>query len=479
MLYQELGHRLGRRRWSPRSTTGELRSLKGFAAKTEENIARGHPSAELVRRRVLVSVALEVAEDLLERFRRSTGVRRVAYAGSLRRMAETIGDVDLLVALDGSRTGHGGVRRAPTWSTRVIARGDTKTSILTRNGPPGRPPRGPPRGLGRRDDLLHRLEGPQHPDPRDGGAQGPEAQRVRPVSRPTSGDLLAAETEEEVYERARPAVHPAHPARGPRRDRGRAGRRAAGPDHAAADPRRPAHPHEPHRRARDPGARWWRPRPNTGTPTTPSPTTRPNLAMQRMTDAKILAQRVQVAKLQSQLPEDAPAPRHRAQHRPPTVRSTGTRSSSSGFDLTVASVHSHFNQSRGRDDARVIRAIENPFVNVIGHLTGRKIGRRAPIDLDLEAVFEAAGSHGHGARDQRLSRPARPAGRAHPVGTPARREVLDRHRLARAGASRRSCGSVSRPLNADGSSKDDVINAWPIGKLERFLRKGRPKAAAR
>ena len=42
----------------------------------------------------------------------------------------------------------------------------------------------------------------------------------------------------------------------------------------------------------------------------------------------------------------------------------------------------------------MVRAIENPSVNIIGHLTTRKIGRRDPVDLDLEAVFEAAGRTG-------------------------------------------------------------------------------------
>ena len=42
----------------------------------------------------------------------------------------------------------------------------------------------------------------------------------------------------------------------------------------------------------------------------------------------------------------------------------------------------------------MIRAIENPHVNIIGHLTTRKIGRRPPIDLDLDAVFAAAARTG-------------------------------------------------------------------------------------
>ena len=48
-----------------------------------------------------------------------------------------------------------------------------------------------------------------------------------------------------------------------------------------------------------------------------------------------------------------------------------------GFDICVASVHSHFTQSAKEMTRRLIRASENPYVNIIGHLTTRLIGRRA------------------------------------------------------------------------------------------------------
>ncbi|MDX6596041.1 MAG: polymerase, partial [Solirubrobacterales bacterium] len=112
---------------------GSLKELKGFSKKTEENILAGIRRVQESGGRVLVSVALELAELLLERLGSIDGVRRAAYAGSLRRMRETIGDVDLLVASDDpgpimeAFTGYGVV-------DRVIARGDTKSSVLTRTG---------------------------------------------------------------------------------------------------------------------------------------------------------------------------------------------------------------------------------------------------------------------------------------------------------------------------------------------------------
>ena len=60
------------------------------------------------------------------------------------------------------------------------------------------------------------------------------------------------------------------------------------------------------------------------------------------------------------------------------------------LDWVVASVHSSFAMDAIAMTERIVRAIENPLVDVIGHLTGRKIERRPPYELDFEAVLEAA-----------------------------------------------------------------------------------------
>jgi len=58
-----------------------------------------------------------------------------------------------------------------------------------------------------------------------------------------------------------------------------------------------------------------------------------------------------------------------------------------GLDWVVASIHAAFSTS---PTERVLAAMENPNVDVIGHLTGRKINKRAPMDIDLERVFATA-----------------------------------------------------------------------------------------
>ena len=60
------------------------------------------------------------------------------------------------------------------------------------------------------------------------------------------------------------------------------------------------------------------------------------------------------------------------------------------LDWTVASVHTSFRIPKGEMTARIVRAIEHPYVDCIGHLSGRKILQRAPYEFDFEAVLEAA-----------------------------------------------------------------------------------------
>jgi DNA polymerase (family 10) len=59
-----------------------------------------------------------------------------------------------------------------------------------------------------------------------------------------------------------------------------------------------------------------------------------------------------------------------------------------GFDWCVASIHSHFDLPPEAQTARLLRAMSDPAVSAIGHLTGRYIGRRPGIELDLEPVLE-------------------------------------------------------------------------------------------
>jgi DNA polymerase (family 10) len=446
---------------------GRLAALKGFSRTTERNVIEAVRRLRASEGRVQVNEALEVAEDLLDRLREIPGVRRAAYAGSLRRMAETIGDVDLLVASDRPErvmdafVGYGTV-------ARVLAHGPTKSSIVTTGG---------------LQVDLRVIELPAW-----GAAMiyftGSKAHNIRiremavrkklklneyGLFRAAGGDLLAADTEEAVYERlGLPFIEPTL-----REDRGEIEAALAGelPDLITLRQiRGDLHTHTDLTDGLAPLERMLEAAAAHRYAYYAVTDHAPNLSMQRMTDEKMLAQRDRVQALQDRFPT------MRLLHGTelnidPDGGVDWPESFLRGFDLTVASVHSHFGQSRDQMTRRVIRAIENPGVHIIGHLTTRKIGRRDPVDLDLEAVFEAAGRTGTALeinaypdrldlRDEHVLWARRHGVRfaidtdAHAVGH------LDMMRFGVATAQR---GWLT---------KDDVINAWPITKLQRFLRKG-------
>jgi DNA polymerase (family 10) len=76
------------------------------------------------------------------------------------------------------------------------------------------------------------------------------------------------------------------------------------------------------------------------------------------------------------------------------------------LDVVIASVHTRFEQSREEMTARVLRAIENPYVRILGHPTGRLLLRREPFALDMAAVLKRAAELGvameHNAAPERL-----------------------------------------------------------------------------
>ena len=87
-----------------------------------------------------------------------------------------------------------------------------------------------------------------------------------------------------------------------------------------------------------------------------------------------------------------------ARPRPVVVRSFGTLDYPDEFlatlDLVVASLHTSLRQPREKVTQRVINAIRNPHVDIIGHPTGRLIQEREGADLDMEAVLQAAAESG-------------------------------------------------------------------------------------
>lgn len=64
------------------------------------------------------------------------------------------------------------------------------------------------------------------------------------------------------------------------------------------------------------------------------------------------------------------------------------------LDIVVASVHIRHKETREEMTARIVRAVENPHVDILGHPTGRLLGRREPYEVDMEAVIDACARTG-------------------------------------------------------------------------------------
>lgn len=108
---------------------GSLASLHGMGKKKVENIKKGIESFEKARERTPLYEALTLAEEVIDHLRQAPGIGRISTAGSLRRMRETVGDIDILACgKDGARI----IRhftRFPKIS-RILAEGVTKGSVV-------------------------------------------------------------------------------------------------------------------------------------------------------------------------------------------------------------------------------------------------------------------------------------------------------------------------------------------------------------
>ncbi|MHC4429014.1 MAG: DNA polymerase/3'-5' exonuclease PolX, partial [Planctomycetota bacterium] len=107
---------------------GKLEALPRMGEKTVQNIRSAIAFAEKAGRRVLLGRALPLAEGLVERLGAVKGVKQIVYAGSLRRGKETIGDVDLLAQTDEPRALVDAFTTMPGVD-RVLVAGSTKCSV--------------------------------------------------------------------------------------------------------------------------------------------------------------------------------------------------------------------------------------------------------------------------------------------------------------------------------------------------------------
>ncbi|MEK7280925.1 MAG: PHP domain-containing protein, partial [Chloroflexota bacterium] len=139
-------------------------------------------------------------------------------------------------------------------------------------------------------------------------------------------------------------------------------------------------------------------------------------------------------------------------------------------EVVVASVHSSMLQEQEKMTARVLKALDNPYIHILGHPSCRLLGVRDPVQLDWEAVFQRAAQKGKvleiNAMPQRLDLKDIHAYRARELGV---KLVIstDAHSAAQLDLINYGVGVVRRGW----CQPSDVINTWPLEKIKAFLAK--------
>jgi DNA polymerase (family 10) len=472
-LYQELGiSSVGE--LTDAIKAGRLQDLKGFGAKSEEKLLHG---IELLQRgsgRVLLNVATATATAMVAAISAVPGCLRCTWAGSLRRMRETTGDIDILAAADDSAPLMAAFAGLPE-AAEVIAAGSAKTSIRTTAGLQVDLRVVPPDCWGA---ALQYFTGSKEHNVavREIAVRKKLRLSEYGLFDTESGELIVSRTEEEVYRRLGMDWIPPTL----REDTGevRAALRGELPDLVMQEQiRGDLHTHtsltdgvasleDMVAAAASHGYQYYAVTDHA-----------PNLFMQRMTTEKMLAQREQVRDLAARLASTAAGrPMELLHGTELNIAPDGTvdwpAEFLDGFDLCVASVHSHFGQSRQEMTARFIRACENPCVHIIGHPTARKIGRRPPVDVDFAELFRACTRTGTAlevnSHPDRLDLPADHIRAAKDAGVKFSIDS-DAHSTAHLANLRYGIGQAQRGW----LTPDDVINTWPLPRLREFLRKGR------
>jgi len=386
---------------------GRVEHVKGFGAKTQASILENIAFAKNPdHARLLWQEADTIVQDLLSWMRGCPHVRQIEGAGSWRRGQETVGDLDLVVDSDDSTAV---MARLHAWkeTSAVLLRGDTKTSV--------RGPRGVQIDLrvvehGSFGAALQYFTGSKEHNVRLRSRARERGLTINEYgvyelgtggeddAKPAKGVCVAGDSEEAVYGAVGIPWVPPELREG--RDEIVAAERGELPELVElADIRGDLHMHTTATDGEDTLAEMVRAAVARGLQYIAITDHGQRVTMARGLDKhRLLKQWDEIDRLNESLAEDG---------RPPIVVWKGIEVDmleKGGLDLpddvlekadwVVASLHYGQNQPRERITARIIEAIENPHVSVIGHPTGRLLNRRPPYDVDIEAVIAAAARTG-------------------------------------------------------------------------------------
>ena len=377
----------------------KIRTLPRMGAKSEEKIGKAIDRLGLTGkdRRTPIADAMPLAERLVEAFLDLPSVTDAAFCGSLRRMSETIGDIDITVAATDPGPVMDAVRNRSEVHEIVVS-GDTKTSFLTQQGL----------------QIDVRVVLPEHFGAATLYFTGSKAHNIalrqRAIDRgwllneyglitkladdapeDAEPEVIASETEESIYQALGLSFIPA-----PMRE-------STGEIEAAAEDGAPVITDLIQRSDIKGDLHYHTDRSGDGRSTVAEMVQvaadmghsylaitdhGEDLAINGSNAEEMLEHREVIAKIQHDHPDMTLLWGCEL-----NIGATGGLDYDDDFramfDYTVASVHSHFDQSVAKQTERLVAAIADPTVDSIGHLTGRYIGRRPGIEIDVDIVLEA------------------------------------------------------------------------------------------
>ena len=370
---------------------GELQNLPGMGQKSEAKILAGIESLSRRTTRTPLWKAWPVAEELLSKLRDMPEVKMAAAGGSLRRMRDTVGDLDLLVAAEDSTPVMEAFTSLPE-VLQVIGSGKTKSSVEFNNGLRAQLWVHPPQRFG---TALQYATGSKDHNVRlrELALKKGLSLSEHAFTRGDQSEILCA-NEEQVYEvLGIPWIPPEA-----REDRGEVQAAFTGelPDFIElSDMQAELHTHstwsdgkisikEMAIAARDRGYKVLAVTDHS-----------PSLGItQGVTIEDFKEQRAEIDRAQKELGDSILI----LQGSEVEIKADGSLDYPdqvlSELDIVFASLHVSLRQPREQVTQRLVNAIENPHVDVIGHPTGRLIPDREGADLDMEAVFAAAAQSG-------------------------------------------------------------------------------------
>ena len=366
----------------------KLQHLPGMGTKTEENILRGIRLYRTSRARILLGKALPLVEEVMGELSEKTSswIERISPAGSLRRGKETIGDIDILVS---STSSHAVMDAFTTLSCvrEVLAKGETKSSILTHQGLQMDLRVVSPDSFGAALQYF------------TGSKAHNIALRERAIRRglkineygvfTQDGKKIGGRDEEEVYACLDlPLIPPEL-----REDRGevKAAEEGQLPNLLRQEEiRGDLHLHsrasdgsasigELVEKARGKGYQYLA-------------ITEHSVSLRvagGSSEENLLAQTEEIRRMNSHLEDFRVLAGSEVD-----IKKDGTLDYSNEvlkeLDIVIAAVHTGFKQNRETITARVIKAMQNPFVRIFAHPTGRLLGERDPYAINLDKVLEVA-----------------------------------------------------------------------------------------